>query len=88
MRRRFFLKSIVRAACAGMALSGTEAGLALEQSTAVGKAQIPIVHYTDLFHPPDDPDDHVDLATLFALPEFDIRATELPARLNRSWEET
>jgi hypothetical protein len=77
MRRRFFLKSMVRAACAGMVLSGTEAGLALGQSTAAGKARIPVIHYTDLFHPPDDPDDHVDLATLFALPEFDIRAVIL-----------
>lgn len=35
--------------------------------------KIPIVHSTDLFHPHGDPDDHFDLATLFALEEFDIR---------------
>jgi len=35
---------------------------------------VPIVYVTDLYHPHDDPDDHVDLATLFAIPEFDIRA--------------
>ena len=35
---------------------------------------VPFIYSTDLFHPPDDPDDHVDLATLFALPELDIRA--------------
>ncbi|MBX7257193.1 MAG: nucleoside hydrolase [Candidatus Hydrogenedentes bacterium] len=34
----------------------------------------PIVYTTDLYHPHDDPDDHYDLATLFAMPEFDIRA--------------
>jgi len=47
-----------------------------ETSSGAAGAQpsIPIIHYTDLFHPPDDPDDHVDLATLFALPELDIRA--------------
>ncbi len=37
------------------------------------KTTIPIVYATDLFHPHDDPDDHFDLATLFALEEFDIR---------------
>ena len=35
---------------------------------------VPIIYTTDLYHPHDDPDDHFDLATLFALPEFDIRA--------------
>lgn len=39
--------------------------------------KIPLIHCTDLFHPPQDPDDHVDLATVFALPEFDIRAVIL-----------
>jgi hypothetical protein len=42
-------------------------GLANRQS-------VPIIHCTDLFHPPDDPDDHVDLAVLFALSELDILA--------------
>src|ERR1700722_12315211 len=37
-------------------------------------ASIPVIYCTDLFHPPQDPDDHYDLATLFALPELDIRA--------------
>jgi hypothetical protein len=32
----------------------------------------PILYSTDLFHPHDDPDDHYDLATLFALPEFEV----------------
>jgi hypothetical protein len=35
---------------------------------------IPLVYCTDLFHPHDDPDDHLDLATVFAVPEFDLRA--------------
>ncbi len=35
---------------------------------------VPIIYTTDLYHPHDDPDDHYDLATLFAIPEFDIRA--------------
>lgn len=40
-------------------------------------ASAPIVYSTDLFHPHDDPDDHFDLATLFALEEFDIRGVIL-----------
>ncbi|HUT89334.1 MAG TPA: nucleoside hydrolase [Thermoguttaceae bacterium] len=34
---------------------------------------IPVLYSTDLHHPHQDPDDHFDLATLFALPEFDVR---------------
>ena len=35
--------------------------------------KIPIIHSTDLFHPHADPDDHFDLATLFAIKEYDIK---------------
>lgn len=49
-------------------LAGTTAALAGEPGS------IPIIYTTDLYHPHDDPDDHYDLLTLFALPEFDIRA--------------
>lgn len=41
---------------------------------ASAHGSIPILYTTDLYHPHDDPDDHFDLATLFAVPEFDIRA--------------
>lgn len=40
----------------------------------IESSSIPIIYTTDLYHPHQDPDDHYDLATLFALPEFDIRA--------------
>ncbi|MBN1853671.1 MAG: nucleoside hydrolase [Pirellulales bacterium] len=36
-------------------------------------AEIPVIYSTDLYHPHDDPDDHYDLATLFILPELDVR---------------
>ncbi|MGO9110902.1 MAG: hypothetical protein ACLP9L_16900 [Thermoguttaceae bacterium] len=39
--------------------------------------KIPIIHSTDLCHPYDDPDDHFDLACLFAMREFDIRGIVL-----------
>ncbi len=38
------------------------------------KNTVPFIYTTDLYHPHDDPDDHFDLATLFAIPEFDLRA--------------
>ena len=37
-------------------------------------ASVPVIYCTDLFHPHDDPDDHFDLATLFALPELEVKA--------------
>jgi len=45
-------------------------------STASNSADcaVPLIHCTDLFHPPEDPDDTVDLATIFAIPRFDLRA--------------
>lgn len=35
---------------------------------------VPVIYCTDLFHPHDDPDDHFDLACMYALTEFDIKA--------------
>lgn len=47
----------------------------INQTTSVEKVQrVPIIYCTDLFHPHDDPDDHFDLATLFALPELEVKA--------------
>ncbi|MBN2475159.1 MAG: hypothetical protein JXB62_11160 [Pirellulales bacterium] len=44
-------------------------------------SRIPLIHTTDLYSPPQDPDDHVDLATVYALPELDLRAVILdPSR--------
>ena len=54
--------------------------LLLSSSTASsGRAaeKIPLLYSTDLHHPHMDPDDHFDLATLFGLPEFDVRGIAL-----------
>ena len=51
--------------------------LAMGQGAFGGTAKVPILYSTDLFHPHADPDDHYDLACLFAMPEFDIRAVVL-----------
>ena len=44
-----------------------------------GKEKTPLVHTTDLYHPPQDPDDHIDLATVVALQEFDLKGVILDA---------
>jgi hypothetical protein len=38
---------------------------------------VPVIYSSDLHHPHVDPDDHFDLATLFALPELEVRALVL-----------
>ncbi len=58
----------------GTSLAVVLLSAALGPAVAVRAAgTVPIVYSTDLFHPHGDPDDHYDLATLFALDEFDIR---------------
>jgi hypothetical protein len=47
-------------------------GAALHESV-----KVPVIYCTDLFHPHDDPDDHFDLATLYAIPEFEVRGVVL-----------
>ncbi len=41
------------------------------------RGSVPVIYCTDLFHPHDDPDDHFDLAVMFALPAVDLRAIVL-----------
>ena len=47
---------------------------AIARPQTAAPSSIPLVYSTDLFHPHDDPDDHLDLATVFAIPEFDLKA--------------
>ncbi len=61
-------------------LAALAAGTALPRPLAgavVSDRRIPLVHVTDLYHPPQDPDDHLDLATIVALPEYDLRGVVL-----------
>ncbi len=46
--------------------------------------RIPIIYSTDLAHPHGDPDDHFDLAALFAMREFDIKGIVLDRRASTS----
>lgn len=43
----------------------------------IGARKVPVIYCTDLFHPYDDPDDHFDIAVLYALEELDIRGIVL-----------
>jgi hypothetical protein len=36
--------------------------------------RVPVIYCTDLFHPHDDPDDHFDIACLYAIQEIEIKA--------------
>ena len=49
----------------------------LEVSSAEAATKIPVLYSTDLHHPHEDPDDHFDLATLFSLPELEVRGIVL-----------
>ena len=46
-------------------------------TAAEAMRSVPVIYCTDLFHPHDDPDDHFDLATLYAMPELDIQGIVL-----------
>jgi hypothetical protein len=45
--------------------------------TAPLAAGVPVIYCTDLFHPHDDPDDHFDLASIYALHELDLKGIVL-----------
>jgi hypothetical protein len=71
-RRGFMLRG--GAAVAGLLTLGRTAVRSAVQHPSL---RIPLVHITDLYHPPQDPDDHIDLATIAALTEFDLRGVVL-----------
>lgn len=72
-----------RAALQGIAALAARAALPrnlLASDTVTNvRIRVPLLHITDLYHPPQDPDDHVDLATIAALPEYDLRGVVLDA---------
>ncbi len=42
-------------------------------ATGADIGKIPVIYCTDLFHPHDDPDDHFDLAAIYAISELEIK---------------
>ena len=76
LTRRDLLKSLgVFAAGAGFAC-GRSPNRSPGADSHDGR-KIPLIHTTDLYHPPQDPDDQIDLATVFALEEYDLKAVVL-----------
>ncbi len=73
LSRRSLLKG--SAACAVAALSGAQARA--ENHAKPAAFRRPVIDITDLYHPPQDPGDNVDLITAYALPEIDLRAAIL-----------
>lgn len=76
MTRRKALGRLAALAAGGALARPLVAATATTATGAKGR-RIPLVHVTDLYHPPQDPDDHIDLATILALPEYDLRGVVL-----------
>jgi pyrimidine-specific ribonucleoside hydrolase len=74
MKRRDLL---LASAAAVAELSGTVKAKSGWTDERPKKSSIPLVHITDLYHPPQDPDDHIDLATVAALHEYDLKGVIL-----------
>jgi hypothetical protein len=66
-----------------MLAAAAAAALVCPASVSAAQKRIPVIYYTDLYHPHVDADDHVDLATVFALPELDVKAILLD---NGQWQ--
>ncbi|MEA1952516.1 MAG: nucleoside hydrolase [Planctomycetota bacterium] len=47
-------------------------GRGLADTSTSGSTNVPIIYSTDLYQPHEDPDDHYDLMTLFAIEEFNV----------------
>jgi len=49
--------------------------------------KVSVIYCTDLFHPHNDPDDHFDIATLYSIPEIDLRAVILDQNNRCGWDQ-
>lgn len=72
LTRRRFLGTVAAGAFAVEGVAASEAGKA-----ARAPERVPVIDITDLYHPPQDPGDNVDLITAYALPEVDLKAVIL-----------
>src|ERR1017187_6992119 len=61
---------------AGIAFAAIGCGVGVG-AVSGAEGGVPVIYCTDLLHPHDDPDDHFDLATLYAMPELDIKVIVL-----------
>ncbi len=70
-------RQLIQAGAGALAGYSISSSLSPSQLTSKPKAGIPLIHITDLYHPPQDPDDHLDLLTVVALREFDLKGVVL-----------
>ena len=76
LTRRELLKSLGFLVAGSRLPDGLYAGGCSAQEMQL-PGRIPLLHTTDLYHPPQDPDDQIDLATVLALEEYDVRGVIL-----------
>ncbi len=74
--RTFAMAARMCAALATGALVATSLLSSGRAEKGSGKS-VPVIYCSDLFHPPDDPDDWFDLATVFSIDELDVRGIVL-----------
>jgi hypothetical protein len=74
INRREFLRT---GTAAFTALASLRDRTIAQSKARASRGSIPLVHITDLYQPPQDPDDHIDLATIVALEEYDLRGVIL-----------
>lgn len=74
LSRRGFMGA---AGAAGWLAAGAAAGADSPAASAPPPAGTPVIDITDLYHPPQDPGDNVDLVAAYALPGVDLRAVVL-----------
>jgi hypothetical protein len=67
----------IRRAVAGTTSPNRPGGAGARGGPPPTSRKVPLIHTTDLYDPPQDPDDQIDLATVFALEEYDVRGVVL-----------
>jgi hypothetical protein len=74
--KKFTRREVLKAGIAGVAslpFLGVNRAASDHPQTQSADGKIPLIHITDLYHPPQDPDDSLDLATIMAFEEFDLK---------------
>ena len=77
MKTRLIRRPALHWLAAGLAWLGLSLNNLAANTATAPLPRVPVIYCTDLFHPHDDPDDHFDLATLYALPELDVKCIVL-----------
>jgi len=76
MKRKFFILTLFLTffSLYGVFLFAGCSSSTTKQQNQSGIKRIPVIYSTDLYQPPNDPDDHYDIAMLSGMEEIDIKA--------------